>query len=150
MSANDTNSVTGLLEVIKIDDITSGKVDAQVVYAELERLKIEINVLRKDMTLFIKALANIPSDHSQQDYYQMVSFRLKTIQQSIKEYCEQYEKILPIINLAQIRLGHEVEILQNRKPSSVTNGSKIVPTASLMPNGSPKRRSSVKQNGSVR
>lgn len=144
MNANDTEK---LPELIKIDDITSGKVDPKVINDELERLKVEINILRNDMTQFIKALATIPPNQSQQEYYQLVAHRLKTIQQSIKDYCVQYNKLLPIINLAQIKLGHEVESLPGREGS--VSGQSNTKVSNNVTNGSPRRRSSVqsKQNG---
>lgn len=100
-----------LPEVIKIDDITSGKIEPEVIYQEMDRLKSEINVLRNDMSSFLKTLATIPEGNGQQDYYRSISEKLKTLQFSIKDYCNQYNRLLPIINLAQIKLGHEVEIM---------------------------------------
>ncbi|KAI3405552.2 hypothetical protein KGF56_001570 [Candida oxycetoniae] len=94
---------------IKIDDITSGRIDPQLIYDEIERLKAEINILRNEMSMFLKALATIPETGSQQEYYETIIRRLQTVQQSIVQYCERYNKLLPIINLAQIKLGHEVE-----------------------------------------
>lgn len=152
MNTNSTSIQGGLPDLIKIDDITSGKIDPLVVNEELERLKLEINTLRHDMTLFIKAIATIGPNQSQQEYYQLVSLRLKRIQQSIKDYCAQYNKLLPIINLAQIKLGHEVESLPPGRGSvsGQANNTKIGNTNASGTNGSPRRRSSVqsKQNGS--
>ncbi|ODV77807.1 uncharacterized protein CANTADRAFT_53986 [Suhomyces tanzawaensis NRRL Y-17324] len=116
-----------LPDPIRIDDVTSGKIDPTLIYNELDRLKLEINILRNDMSLFVKALATIPQNQSQQEYYTVVLLRLKTVQNSIKEYCIQYNKLLPIINLAQIKLGHEVEILnQNGSQGSANSPSKTV------------------------
>ncbi|CAK9441285.1 uncharacterized protein LODBEIA_P51540 [Lodderomyces beijingensis] len=124
---------------IKIDDITSGRIDPKLIYEEIERLKAEINILRNDMSSFLKALATIPENGSQQEYYGTVILRLQTMQQSINEYCERYNKLLPIINLAQIKLGHEVEApapalkgkLTPSNPSTTNNtpvmGSKTTP-----------------------
>lgn len=119
---------SNLPEVIRIDDISSEKIDPQLIYQELERLKVEINILRNDMSLFLKALATIPESRSQQEYYKIIVLRLHTVQASIKDYCVQYNRLLPIINLSQIKLGHEVEILpQTNNPgnqkSSGTNGN---------------------------
>lgn len=99
-----------LPETIKIDDIALGKIEPTAIYAELERLKVEINILRNDMSFFIQALATIQPHQSQHEYYKVVALRLQTVQASIRDYCSQYNKLLPIINLAQIKLGHEVEI----------------------------------------
>ncbi|ODV67612.1 hypothetical protein HYPBUDRAFT_152478 [Hyphopichia burtonii NRRL Y-1933] len=108
-----------LPDVIKIDDIASGKIEPTLIYNELDRLKVEINVLRNDMTLFIKALATVPDNQRQDEYYRTAVQRLKCVQNSIKEYCNEYYKLLPIINLAQIKLGHEVEIVPqaNKTPT---------------------------------
>lgn len=100
-----------LPEVLKIDDITSGKIEPDVIYGEIERLKLEINILRHDMSAFVKALADISEDSDQQEYYRTIAMRLKVVQESIKDYCTQYNKLLPIINLSQIKLGHEVEVI---------------------------------------
>jgi hypothetical protein len=141
MTSDGTNECSKLPELIKIDDITSGKVDPAVVNQELDRLKVEINVLRNDMALFLKAIASISTDMSQQDYYHVVVERLKNVQQEIKQYCVQYNRLLPIINLAQIKLGHEVENLPNSKPSSFSGSSKPGHGG----NASPKRRRSSTQ-----
>ncbi|EMG47067.1 hypothetical protein SBY92_002128 [Candida maltosa Xu316] len=112
---------------IKIDDITSGKIDPQSIYDEIDRLKAEINILRNDMSLFLKALATIPSNQSQQEYYKVVVSRLKTVQVSINEYCEKYNKLLPIINLAQIKLGHDVEAPPPNKVKSEASTNNNTP-----------------------
>lgn len=127
-SINQNNeSYSKLPDTIKIDDITSGKIDPQLIYDEIDRLKAEINILRNDMSLFLKALATIPSNQSQQEYYKLVVSRLKTVQISIKEYCEKYNKLLPIINLAQIKLGHEVEAPPQNKIKSETSTTNNTP-----------------------
>ncbi|RLV88997.1 hypothetical protein JA1_005406 [Spathaspora sp. JA1] len=108
-----------LPDQIKIDDITTGKIDPQLIYAEIDRLKLEINILRNDMAQFVTALAVIPENQSQLEYFQIIHSRLTTVQQSIIEYCEKYNKLLPIINLAQIKLGHDVEA----PPPVRSNGS---------------------------
>ncbi|KAI5955058.1 hypothetical protein KGF54_001619 [Candida jiufengensis] len=115
-----------LPDSIKIDDITSGKIDPKLIYEEIERLKAETNILRNDMSSFLRALTVIPKDHSQKEFYQNIITRLSIIQQSINEYCERYNKLLPIINLAQIKLGHEVEapptnVKLKSNPSSTNN-----------------------------
>ncbi|KAJ9109670.1 hypothetical protein QFC19_002111 [Naganishia cerealis] len=121
--------MSNLPDLIKIDDIASGKIDPEDIYAELDRLKAEINILRNDMAQFVRALAFIPDDANQQQYYATVSNRLKTVQRAIKDYCAQYNRLLPIINLSQIRLGHEVEqILSNDRRQS-SNGN-LLATAS--------------------
>ncbi|CAI5759547.1 unnamed protein product [Candida verbasci] len=112
---------TRLPDSIKIDDITSGKIDPNLIYDEIERLKVEINILRNDMAMFLKALVSIKSNQSQQDYYLIIVSRLNIIQTSIKDYCEKYNKLLPIINLAQIKLGHEVEAPPPTKSKSATS-----------------------------
>ncbi|EGW35582.1 uncharacterized protein SPAPADRAFT_58804 [Spathaspora passalidarum NRRL Y-27907] len=118
-----------LPDQIKIDDITTGKIDPQLIYAEIDRLKLEINILRNDMAQFIRALAKIPPEQSQSEYFQIVHSRLTAVQQSINDYCDKYNKLLPIINLAQIKLGHDVEA----PPPVRSNGS----TASNTLNNTP-------------
>ena len=86
-----------LPQVLKIDDITSGK--------------IEVNILRNDMSLFLRALASASPSQSQQEYRKLLAQRLEAVNVSIQDYCRQYNRLLPVINLAQIRLGHEVEVL---------------------------------------
>lgn len=109
-----------LPEIIKIDDITSGKIEPSLIYDEIERLKVEINVLRNDMSSLVKSLATIPEGSSQGDYYRNVSEKLKVIQKSIKNYCNEYNRLLPIINLAQIKLGNEAEVIPNEKKPNGT------------------------------
>lgn len=116
-----------LPDIIKIDDITSGKIDPQLIYDEIDRLKAEINILRNDMSLFLKALATIPANQSQLEYYKLVVSRLKTVQASIREYCEKYNKLLPIINLAQIKQGHEVEAPPPNKVKSEASTTNNTP-----------------------
>lgn len=116
-----STSESKLPDIIKIDDISSGKIDPNLIYQELERLKVEINILRNDMSLFLKALATIPENQSQQEYYKIIVLRLRTVQSSIKEYCVEYNKLLPIINLSQIKLGHEVEILPQNGKTNLTS-----------------------------
>lgn len=129
-----------LPDVIKIDDITSGKIDPQLIYNEIERLKVEINILRNDMALFTKALATIGPNQSQQQYYKVITQRLKTVQNSIQEYCTQYNMLLPVINLSQIKLGNEVERLPQlpTHPGASTTGlnGKVVSSANTNSNGS--------------
>ncbi|KAK6198695.1 uncharacterized protein RJT21DRAFT_50599 [Scheffersomyces amazonensis] len=104
-----------LPDLIKIDDITSGKIDPQLIYQELNRLKVELNILRNDMNNFLRVLIDIPTnangDVNEHEYFKVIASRLKTLKETINEYCLEYNKLLPIINLAQIKLGHEVEIL---------------------------------------
>lgn len=109
---------------IKIDDIALGKIEPSVIYAELERLKVEINILRNDMSFFVQALATVPPHQSQHEYYKVVALRLQTVQASIKDYCAQYNRLLPIINLAQIKLGHEVEIAPSLGTRAATRTAK--------------------------
>lgn len=108
-----------LPDTIKIDDITSGRIKSEEIYAEIERLKMEINNLRQDMSMFINALASVQPGQNQLQYYQMVEERLKAVRSRIAEYYEQYSKLLPIINLSQIKLGHEVETSKDEKRASI-------------------------------
>lgn len=103
--------MTTLPDLIKIDDIANGKVASEDIYAELHRLKMEVNILRNDMSLFIKALATIPDNQSQQEYHDNLVQKVHLVKKTIKEYCSQYNRLLPIINLTQIKLGQDVEIL---------------------------------------
>lgn len=132
-----------LPSVIKIDDITSGRIDPEVIYKELDRLKEEINILRHDMSLFVKALATIPEGDSQYEYYRNVESRLKVVQHSIKEYYSQYTRLLPIINLAQIKVGHDVEIL------SANGSAEKRPSASNGPTIAARRGSGSKNKGTA-
>ena len=116
-----------LPDILKIDEITSGKIDPQLIYDEIERLKAEINTLRNDMSLFLQALATIPPNQSQTEYYKLVVSRLKKVQDSIDDYCEKYNKLLPIINLAQIKLGHDVEGPPPSKIKSETSTNNKTP-----------------------
>lgn len=99
-----------LPETIKIDDIASGKIDTAVLFSEIDRLKVEANILRNDMSLFLRTLASASPNQSQQEYHKLLVLRLETVNASIHEYALQYNRLLPVINLAQIRLGHEVEV----------------------------------------
>ncbi|RCK56101.1 Vacuolar protein sorting-associated protein 13 [Candida viswanathii] len=102
-------------EDLAANDITSGKIDPQLIYDEIDRLKAEINILRNDI------------QPSQQEYYKLVVSRLKTVQISIREYCDKYNKLLPIINLAQIKLGHEVEAPPPNKVKSEASTTNNTP-----------------------
>lgn len=130
---------------IKIDDVTSGKVEPQLVYDELDRLKLEINILRSDMSRFLSALVTIPPSQHQLEYYNVIVLRLNTLKASIADYCLQYNKLLPLINLSQIRLGHEVEIFppnmnNNNSPAiQATQGQQIT-----SPDKNKKRATNVK------
>lgn len=103
--------LSDLPDPIKIDDIASGKVDSKDIFRELDRLKVEVNILRNDMSLFLKALATIPQNQSQLEYREVLRSKLQTVQASIRDYCAQYNRLLPIINLAQIKLGQDAETL---------------------------------------
>lgn len=131
LSTPDTplNPMTDLSGSIKIDDIASGRVDSKAIFDELERLKAEVNILRNDMSLFLKQLASIPDKHSQQDYQNALQQRLAQVQNTIKEYCARYNRLLPIINLSQIKLGQEPET------NSVTNGLPTKQNISPQKNG---------------
>ncbi|CCE83222.1 Piso0_003794 [Millerozyma farinosa CBS 7064] len=119
MSAEKQEVSSDLPEVIKIDDISSGKIDAKLIYQELDRLKFEVNILRNDLSLFLQSLGHIPPSTSQMEYYKVVTTRLDTLQKTIKQYCQKYNRMLPILNLAQIKLGNEVETLsQNKNPGA--------------------------------
>ncbi|KAG5420158.1 hypothetical protein I9W82_002038 [Candida metapsilosis] len=125
--SSDSTQRPKLPDSIKIDDITSGKIDPQLIYNEIERLKAEINILRNDMSMFLQALATIPESNSPQEYYRTTMSRLEVVQRSIQEYCERYNKLLPIINLAQIKLGHEVEAppVKKAKVESSNNQAQV-------------------------
>lgn len=111
-----------LPETIKIDDIASGKIDPDTIYAELDRLKVEVNILRNDMSLLIKALGTIPENQNQQEYYNTLAQRVQTVKAAIKDYCVQYNRLLPILNLALIKLGQDVEILNGKGAPSPQKG----------------------------
>lgn len=111
-----------LPHVIRIDDVSSGKIDPSLIYEELDRLKREINLLRNDMASFVKAFATVPPDMTTDEYHRNIASKLLTLQQDIRTYCLQYNKLLPIINLSQIKLGHEVETLP---PSSSSSASSL-------------------------
>ena len=49
------------------------------------------------------------------------------MQDSIDDYCEKYNKLLPIINLAQIKLGHDVEGPPPSKIKSETSTNNNTP-----------------------
>lgn len=110
--------MSALPDTIKIEDITSGKIYPEAIYQELDRLKIEVNILRNDMSLFIKALATVTENQSQQEYYTVLVLRLQTVRDTIKDYCAQYNRLLPIVNLAQIKLGQDAETLLSKKNGS--------------------------------
>lgn len=114
---------------IRIDDIASSKVDPDTIYKELDRLKVEVNVLRNDMSLFVQALATIPENQSQQEYYNTLMEKLQTVKAGILEYCVQYNRLVPIINLAQIKLGHDIEGNSKGNASPQKNGKKRVGAA---------------------
>ncbi|KAK6464510.1 hypothetical protein DFJ63DRAFT_71534 [Scheffersomyces coipomensis] len=148
-----------LPDFIKIDDIMSGRIDPQLIYQELNRLKVELNILRNDMNNFLKVLIDIPTnangDINEHEYFKIISSRLKTLKETINEYCLEYNRLLPIINLAQIKLGHEVEILplpnNNKANSNTANGNTGSTTTNGMVNNNninSKRNSVVKNAGS--
>lgn len=134
---------------IKIDDITSGRIEPEVIYAELERLKVEINILRHDMSIFVKTLASIPEGQTQLAYYANVESKLRVVQKSITDYYAQYVRLLPIINLAQIKLGHEVEIQPVKQLVQETgNGGqagKQIPAAAARRSSGSKAKGTVSQ-----
>lgn len=109
------------LDSIKIDDIVSSKIDPETIFKELERLKVEVNILRNDMLLFLRALATIPDNQSQQEYYNTLTAKLNTVRASIHDYCTQYNRLLPVINLAQIKLGQEAEVLGTKESPKKTD-----------------------------
>lgn len=115
---NVGNGYEKLPDVVTINDVTLGRVDANHVYNELENLKVEISILRNDMSAFLKALATIPNNMNQHEYYNVVLLRLQAIQSLIKDYCNHYNNFLPIINLSQVQLGREVEVLPQPQESS--------------------------------
>lgn len=91
----------------KIDDITLGRVAPETLYNEIDHLKTEINLLRNGMALFLKALASIGENQSQHEYYAALADETSNVKQAIKEYCVKYNRLVAIINLAQIKLGQD-------------------------------------------
>lgn len=106
-----------LPESIKIDDVASGRIEASVIYEELERLKLEINMLRNEISTFVKALVTISDDMSQQSYYDSIEQRIFSVREAISKYCVRYNRLIPVINLTQIKLGQNVEILSAKATS---------------------------------
>lgn len=124
--------MSSLPDVIRIDDVSSGKIDPVLIFNELDRLKAQINLLRGDMASFVKAIATIPQGSSPTDYQREIYAQLKQLQQHIASYCAEYNKLLPIINLSQIRLGHDVEIVPASSKDTNTPGftqNSALPTA---------------------
>ena len=115
---NVTNGHEKLPDVVNINDVTLGDIDANYVLNELENLKVEISILRNDMSAFLKALATIPNNTSQQEYYNVIILRLQAMQSLIKDYCVHYNKFLPVINFSQVQLGRDVEVLSQQHKSS--------------------------------
>lgn len=115
-------------DAYKIDDITSGRVAPETLYAEIDQLKMEINLLRNEMSLFLQTLASISDNKSQHEYYALLVDQTKRVKSAIKEYCAKYNRLLAIINLAQIKLGQDAETGRagqsppKRKRSSVVKG----------------------------
>lgn len=89
----------------QLEDIELGRVKPTEVYTEIDRLKTEINGLRNCMAQFVTTLATIPPDQSQQLYYILVVKKLHQVQQAISEYLKQYECLVPLIQVAESRLG---------------------------------------------
>lgn len=114
---NVTNGHEKLPDVVNINDVTLGDIDANYVLNELENLKVEISILRNDMSAFLKALATIPNNTSQQEYYNVIILRLQAMQSLIKDYCVHYNKFLPVINFSQVQLGRDVEVLSQQHES---------------------------------
>lgn len=110
----------------KIDDIMSGRVSPETLYSEIDTLKAEINLLRNGMSQFLKALATIPEGRGQQEYYAQLAEQTQHVKAAIKEYCAKYDRLVAIINLAQIKLGQDPETgrtgqqLPKRKRSSMS------------------------------
>lgn len=104
-----SNSVLNIPENVEIDDIVLMKMDSNLIFQEIDRLKLELNKLRDDFFFFIKELAVIPENQSQKHYFQTVELNFKSVQSSINNYCLQYNKFLPIINHVQLKLGNELE-----------------------------------------
>lgn len=115
-------------EAYKIDDITSGRVSPETLYAEIEQLKTEINLLRNEMSLFLQALATVSDNKSQQEYYALLMDLTQKVKSAIKDYCAKYNRLLAIINLSQIKLGQDAEVGRSgqsppkRKRSSISKG----------------------------
>lgn len=114
---NVTNGHEKLPDVVNINDVTLGDIDANYVLNELENLKVEISILRNDMSAFLKALATISNSTSQQEYYNVIILRLQAMQSLIKDYCVHYNKFLPVINFSQVQLGRDVEVLSQQHES---------------------------------
>lgn len=114
-----------LPDAYKIDDIMSGRVAPETLYSEFDMLKAEINLLRNGMSQFLKALATIPEGRGQQEYYTQLAEQTQNLKVAIKEYCVKYNRLVAIINLAQIKLGQDPEPvragqLPKRKRSSMS------------------------------
>lgn len=112
-------------EPYKIDDITSARVTPETLYSEIDQLKVEVNLLRNDMSQFLKALATVPENKSQHEYYAQVMEQTQSVKLAVKEYCAKYNRLAAIINLAQIKLGQDPDMarvgqsLPKRKRSTV-------------------------------
>lgn len=154
MTSSNSTGQQSLPETIKIDDINTGKILPQAIYEELDRMKVQLNILRNDMLVFVQLLATIPHDLSQQQYFNSVKLRLFVVQLSIKDYCAQYNRLLPFINLAQIRLGNELEIVASAPgngngmatPATI-NGSSAANTPSNVDNGSDSKKKKLSLSG---
>lgn len=95
-----------LPDVVRIEDIEEGRVEPQAVFDELDALKAEINGLRNAMAQFVTALATVPKGQSQHHYYELVVKKLKNLQAAIAEYLRQYQRLVPLITVAEQRLGN--------------------------------------------
>lgn len=96
-------------DAYKVDDIVSGRVPPEIVYSDIESLKAEVNLLRSSMSQFLNALATIPENESQQEYYTLLVHQTQTLKLAIKDYCGKYNRLVAIINLAQIKLGQDTD-----------------------------------------
>lgn len=115
----------------RLEDIELGRVKPAEVYAEIDRLKTEINGLRNSMAQFVTTLATIPPDQSQQLYYILVVKKLHQVQQAIADYLKRYECLVPLIQVAEARLGvgapNQTE--DGVAPSQQAQGQQMAPQA---------------------
>lgn len=94
-----------LTKEITIEDIARGHIEPSAVYAELDRLKAEVDVVRNDMLLFLKGLGTIGDGQSQQEYRDILAQRLVRLQESISEYTRQFSMVQEVVETLQAKLG---------------------------------------------
>lgn len=103
-------------EICKIEDISSGRVPAEEVYQEMERLKTDISLLRTEMAQFLTALATVHENTSQHAYYAQLATRTAGVRAAIKDYCARYHRLLDVISYSQIKLNQEPEVWSAQSP----------------------------------